>query len=207
MRRRAASTTGPTMRTRDSARCAGFFGCSVRAITYMATPTSTISALLRRLGTTTRPSSTRSAHARWTSMLVHESARADFRRARRKAFWRAITSWFRRSDNALLAFDEVRKQLRADAQREGGIRAIPVDHVVGSVGRYRDFDRAVLPRPARTRDRWESVDTAQYTGIELPPIDVYKIGDVYFVKDGNHRVSVARERGQKFVDAHVVEIT
>jgi len=140
-------------------------------------------------------------------MLVHESARADFRRARRKAFWRAITSWFRRSDNALLAFDEVRKQLRADAQREGGIRAIPVDHVVGSVGRYRDFDRAFLPRQARTRDRWESVDTAQYSGIELPPIDVYKIGDVYFVKDGNHRVSVARERGQKFVDAHVIEIT
>jgi hypothetical protein len=120
---------------------------------------------------------------------------------------RGVLSWFRRSDNALLAFDEVRRGIHAQAQREGGMREVPIDHIVGSVGRYRDFDRAFLPRQVQTRDRWESVDRAYLDHSELPPIDLYKIGETYFVKDGNHRVSVARERGQAFIDAHVIEVT
>jgi len=84
---------------------------------------------------------------------------------------------------------------------------VPIDRIVGSVGRYRDFDRAFLPRQVRTRDRWESVDRAHREGTEVPAIELYKIGEVYFVKDGNHRVSVARERGQAFIDAHVIEVT
>ena len=111
-----------------------------------------------------------------------------------------------RADNALLAFEEVRKQLRAHARREGGMREVAIDQIVGSVGRYRDFDRAFLPRQLRTRDRWESIDLAHLEGVELPPIELYKIGEIYFVKDGNHRVSVARERGQVFVDARVIEV-
>jgi hypothetical protein len=133
-------------------------------------------------------------------------ASADYRRARRRAFMRGVLSWFRRSDNALLAFEEVRRGIHAQAQREGGLREVPIDQIVGSVGRYRDFDRAFLPRQARTRDRWESVDRAHHDGTELPAVDLYKIGDTYFVKDGNHRVSVARERGQVFIDAHVIEV-
>src|SRR5256884_7357080 len=133
-------------------------------------------------------------------------ARADYRRARRRAFMRGVMSWFRRSDNALLAFDEVRRGIHAQAQRDGGLREVPIDQIVGSVGRYRDFDRAFLPRQVQTRDRWESVDRAHLDHRELPPVDLYKIGDTYFVKDGNHRVSVARERGQKFIDAHVTEV-
>ncbi|MGH2473028.1 MAG: hypothetical protein ACRDG6_11615, partial [Candidatus Limnocylindria bacterium] len=82
-----------------------------------------------------------------------------------------------------------------------------IDQIVGSVGRYRDFDRAFLPRQVKTRDRWESVDRAHREGTEVPPIELYKIGEVFFVKDGNHRVSVARERGQAFIDAHVIEVT
>jgi hypothetical protein len=120
---------------------------------------------------------------------------------------RGVLSWFRRSDNALLAFDEVRRGIHAQAQREGGMREVPIDHIVGSVGRYRDFDRAFLPRQVQTRDRWESVDRAYLDHTELPAIDLYKIGETYFVKDGNHRVSVARERGQAFIDAHVIEVT
>jgi hypothetical protein len=134
-------------------------------------------------------------------------AGADYRRARRRAFMRGVLSWFKRSDNALLAFDEVRRGIHARAQREGGLRAVPIDQIVGSVGRYRDFDRAFLPRRVQTRDRWESVDRAHLDGTELPAVDLYKIGDTYFVKDGNHRVSVARERGQAFIDAHVIEVT
>src|SRR5438128_8456990 len=140
-------------------------------------------------------------------MLSSSTAHADFQRARRKAFWRRFASWLVRADNALLAFEDVRKQLRAHAQREGGMREVAIDQIVGSVGRYRDFDSAFLPRQVRTRGRWESIDRAYLEGVELPPIELYKIGETYFVKDGNHRVSVARERGQAFVDARVIEVT
>src|SRR5712691_9803719 len=140
-------------------------------------------------------------------MQVANTAHSDFLRVRRKAFWRGIAKWLLRSDDALLAFDDVRKQLHAHLQHDGGMREVPIDQIVGSVGRYRDFDRAFLPRQARTRGRWESIDTAYLTHVELPPIELYKIGETYFVKDGNHRVSVARERGQSFIDAHVIEVT
>ncbi len=86
------------------------------------------------------------------------------------------------------------------------MRQIPLDHIVGSVGRYHDFDRAFLPRYSFLQSRWVSIARAQLQDINLPPIEVYKIGDTYFVKDGNHRVSVARERGQAFIDAYVTEI-
>jgi hypothetical protein len=134
--------------------------------------------------------------------LVH----GDYERARRKSFLRSIASWLLRSDNALLAFEEMRRGIHAQTQRDGGLHEVPIDQIVGSVGRYRDFDRAFLPRQARTRDRWESVDHAHREGIEVPPIELYRIGDLYFVKDGNHRVSVARERGQAFIDAHVIDV-
>lgn len=137
---------------------------------------------------------------------MRDLARTDYERARRKAFRRRLLTWFTRQDNALLAFDEVRRGLHAQAQHEGGVNAVPIDQIVGSVGRYRDFDRAFLPRQVQTRDRWESIDLAQLQGTELPPIELYQIGETYFVKDGNHRVSVARERGQKFIDAHVTEV-
>ncbi|TMC76397.1 MAG: hypothetical protein E6J09_10055 [Chloroflexi bacterium] len=139
-------------------------------------------------------------------MLSSSVAHADFQRARRKAFWRRLASWLVRADNALLAFEDVRKHLRAHAQREGGMREVAIDQIVGSVGRYRDFDSAFLPRQVRTRGRWESIDRAYLEGVELPPIELYKIGETFFVKDGNHRVSVARERGQAFVDARVIEV-
>ena len=76
----------------------------------------------------------------------------------------------------------------------------------GVLGRYRDFDRAFLPIQTRTKARWISVDRAHYEEIILPPVELYQIGEVYFVRDGNHRVSVARERGQTYIDAFVTEI-
>jgi hypothetical protein len=139
--------------------------------------------------------------------MTSDLVRADYESARRRAFIRAIASWLRRSDNALLAFEEMRRGIRANAQRDRGMRAVEIERIVGSVGRYRDFDRAFLPRQARTRDRWESVDRAHREGTEVPPIELYQIGEVYFVKDGNHRVSVARDRGQQFIDAHVIEVS
>src|SRR2546430_15533367 len=78
-------------------------------------------------------------------MLSSSVAHADFQRARRKAFWRRLASWLVRADNALLAFEDVRKHLRAHAQREGGMREVAIDQIVGSVGRHPGFDSAVLP--------------------------------------------------------------
>ncbi len=143
---------------------------------------------------------------RLTSLLFHERARADFEVALRKGFWRSIWSWFTQSDNNLLPFDEIRKNLPIGGQHSLGMRQIPLDKIVGSVGRYQDFDRAFLPRYGFLRPRWVSIDSAQLQDIILPPIEVYKIGEVYFVKDGNHRVSVARQRGQAYIDANVIEI-
>lgn len=140
------------------------------------------------------------------SSLYSRIASDDFENALRKGFWRAVISWLNKSSNQLLPFDEVRKYLPIHGQYEVGVREIPLDKIVGSVGRYNDFDRAFLPRQRHTKSRWMSIDLANLKEISLPPIEVYKIGEVYFVRDGNHRVSVARRKGQKFIDASVIEV-
>jgi len=87
-----------------------------------------------------------------------------------------------------------------------GLREVPIENIVGSMGRYLDFDRAFLPRQTKTKNRWIQIDAAHLDQVYLPPVELFKIGEVYFVKDGNHRVSVARERGQLYIDAYVTEI-
>jgi nucleotide-binding universal stress UspA family protein len=139
-------------------------------------------------------------------VLYHHFAKEDFRRALRKGFWRKINAWLTGKNNELLPYDEVRQIFPFKGQRYLGLQTIPVENIVGSVGRYRDFDRAFTPLHRHTAGRWMSVDMAQYQDVPLPPIEVYKIGEVYFVKDGNHRVSVARERGQAYIDAYLIEI-
>jgi hypothetical protein len=83
------------------------------------------------------------------------------------------------------------------------LRMIPLDKIVGSVGRYKDFTRSFMPREGIKADRWARVDMAMSSLVGVPPIEVYQIGDVYFVADGNHRVSVARASGFKEIEAHV----
>ncbi len=139
-------------------------------------------------------------------MGLEQKASQDFDRAFSKAFWRRVLSRLTRETNALLPFDEVREKLPLKGQHYLGLRQVPIDQIIGSAGRYRDFDRAFLPVQDRTRARWESIDKAHYADVILPPVELYKIGEVYFVKDGNHRVSVARERGQMYIDAYVIEI-
>jgi len=133
-------------------------------------------------------------------------AERDFDRARRKAFWRRIFAWISGSSNELLPFDDVKDRLKIKGQYYLGLKQVPVDQIIGSSGRYRDFDREFAPIQTRTRSRWVNIDKAQYEDIILPPVELYKMGEVYFVKDGNHRVSVARERGQEYIDAYVIEI-
>jgi hypothetical protein len=139
--------------------------------------------------------------------LQNNFSRQDFSRAYRKGFWRSILSWLSNSDNDLLPFDEVIKRIPLKGQSYGGLKQIETDRIIGSVSRFTEFDREFLPRQTYTRERWESIDQAYYKDIILPPIDVYQIGEIYFVKDGNHRVSVARERGQLYMDAFVVKIS
>ena len=130
----------------------------------------------------------------------------DFERARRKAFFNDLVSVFSGRPNWLLAFEEVRGALPFEGQVYKGMQEVPVSQIVGSVDRYHDFDRAFLPTQAKTRPRWESIDRAALSDVTLPPVQLYKVGDIYFVKDGNHRVSVARERGVEYIDAEVIEL-
>jgi len=133
-------------------------------------------------------------------------AQDDFERAYRKGFWRKLSSWLTGKRNELLPFDAVRERIPIRGQHYIGLQQVPVEQIVGSLGRYRDFDRAFLPRQDRTRSRWVSIDSAHYEDTILPPVDLFRVGEIYFVRDGNPRVSVARERGQVFVDAYVIEI-
>jgi hypothetical protein len=132
----------------------------------------------------------------------------DFSRARRRAFLRTIGAFLRNDpgSNQLLSFDEVKSALGAVEQVYLGMRTVEVDKIVGSVGRHRDFDRAFLPSKDDLGARWKRIDEMMHRAEELPPISLYKIGDAYFVRDGNHRVSVARQQGVEMIDAEVIEL-
>jgi uncharacterized ParB-like nuclease family protein len=134
------------------------------------------------------------------------ASREIFGAARRRGFIQDVLAELSgRSDN-LLSFEEVRQTLHLGEPALGSsTQEIPLDSIVGSVGRYRDFNRAFLPRAHVDEDRWTRIEQLQGQA-SLPPIEVFKVGDVYFVSDGNHRVSVARAKNRKAIKARVVEI-
>jgi hypothetical protein len=132
---------------------------------------------------------------------------SDFSNARLKAFFHEIGAMLGRRPNELVSFDQVKRSLRTLGEVYRGIKTVPVAQIVGtSTLRYHDFDGAFMPTSARTQSRWRSVDEAYYSDVDLPPVQLYQIGDAYFVRDGHHRVSVARERGQDFIEAEVIEV-
>lgn len=140
------------------------------------------------------------------SMHNYSSALSDFRRARRRAATRELLARFGGRSQDLLSFEEARRAIGTSAQSSRGLQEIPVDAIVGSVGRYEDFTRDFLPRKSIAAGRWASIRAAtERRG--MPPIEVYKLGDVYFVQDGHHRVSVAKEVGALTIDAYVTEIS
>lgn len=110
-----------------------------------------------------------------------------------------------RDSNRLLSFEEARRELGAAGQVYLGIRTVPVSKIVGSVGRHADFDRAFLPSNGYLGERWKRIDRMMQRSGGLPPVSLYKIGEDYFVLDGNHRVSVACYHGVGWIDAQVVE--
>lgn len=138
-------------------------------------------------------------------MSVELQAEADFGRARRRAFFRRVVARLRRECSRLLAFDEVGEGHLAHNRRRLGLRDVEVSKIVGSVGRYDAFDRGFMPAKASVAERWKRVDRAFHSGLDLPAVRLYKIGDSYFVEDGNHRVSVARYQGVESIEADVTE--
>src|SRR5512136_533346 len=145
---------------------------------------------------------------RWSSpMTDYLSAKvnSDFSRARLKSFLNRIRSLVSGTPTRLLAYEEVKNTLHLGGPIYRGIQTVPLKQIVGSLNRYDEFDRAFKPVDDHLAERWQNVDSAFYKDISLPPVLLYKVGEVYFVVDGHHRVSVAREQGQQDIDAEVRE--
>ncbi|GAA0909507.1 chromosome partitioning protein ParB [Pseudonocardia zijingensis] len=137
-------------------------------------------------------------------------AEHDFLRARRRQVLSRLAAWLRREPDdvsEVLPFDEVVAALGRTGERKLGLQVIDLDSIVGSVDRTRDFDRRFRPRSGRSRERWERLARAQRRGEPIPPIDVYRVGELHFVKDGHHRVSVAHALGLRTIEAYVTEVT
>ncbi|PYE56492.1 DUF4032 domain-containing protein [Deinococcus yavapaiensis] len=134
-----------------------------------------------------------------------EQAKHELDRAKFLGAVEGVLHLLRGEPNELVPFDWM-KHLAPHGEHYRGLQTIPVDDVIGSVDRYKDFTRHFLPREEHLDERWTGVRGAQLAGKELPPISVYKVGELYFVKDGNHRVSVARRQGQKYIDADIIEL-
>jgi hypothetical protein len=136
-------------------------------------------------------------------------AQSDFARARRRRILELLVARLRRepSDvNLILPFGEVIDALGLASSRDLGLQSIPLDSIVGTAERSVDFDRRFRPLNERVRSRWESIAQAERRGQAMPPISVYRIGDLHFVRDGHHRVSVARARNRTHIDAYVREV-
>jgi nucleotide-binding universal stress UspA family protein len=130
----------------------------------------------------------------------------DFRRARRRAMLEQIFARLTGKSADLLSYEQVRQELRVTGRKKRELKDIPLDAIVGSVGRYTDFTRSFLPRQDSDEGRWTRVQRAMTAQEGVPPIEVYQIGAVYFVLDGNHRVSVARQLGASSIEAYVTEL-
>jgi hypothetical protein len=137
-------------------------------------------------------------------------AQHDFARARRARLLSDVSRRLRREPDdvgLILPFEEVVEALGRTGQVDRGLQVVPLDAIVGTVDRAVDFDRGFRPTSARLRSRWERIAAAQRRGEALPPISLFQIGDLFFVRDGHHRVSVAKSLGRDDIDAYVTEVT
>jgi len=139
--------------------------------------------------------------------MDQQQAADDFNRARTRELLSRIQNFMNADKDKLLSFHDVKEILKPRSEVYRGMQEVPINKIVGSEGRYRDFNKYFLPRSEFLRERWERVDLAQIRDIPLPPIQIYEIGGVYFVRDGNHRVSVARSQGQEEIDAEVTSLS
>jgi hypothetical protein len=129
----------------------------------------------------------------------------EFENARFKSLLNSLKYFLIGRNNELLSFERVRKEFRLYRQRYLGIKTVKVDNVIGSLDRYRDFDRFFLPKKVHLQRRWAKIHHLIASDVILPLPKLYKVGEMYFVLDGNHRVSVSKKSGIKYIDAEVVE--
>src|SRR5687767_708349 len=140
---------------------------------------------------------------------LNEQVEWDFSRALRKARLRRLVLRLRgkpTTSSISPSFGEIQGTFQAYNRVRRGIRVVDLEKIVGSVGRSKDFDRYFMPLRAAAGERWKRVDLAFYRNQALPPVSLYKLGDAYFVEDGNHRISVARYHGIPDVEADVTEL-
>jgi len=130
----------------------------------------------------------------------------DFDKVRNKEIISKILGILKNENDELLAFHDIKRILKPKSRTYKGLLSVKIDNIVGSEGRYKDFNRLFLPKHQHLSERWKKVDLAHYKDLILPPIKLYEIGGVYFVGDGNHRVSVAKAKGQEFIDAEVISL-
>ncbi len=134
------------------------------------------------------------------------NSEADFNKAYNKALVHEIQHLFNPEEASLISFSDIKKLLKPKNESYIGIKTIPISSIVGSEDRYNDFDKEFFPKNLHLRSRWQSIDDAHQKDIILPPISLYELGGLYFVRDGNHRVSVAKAQGIEFIDAEVVSL-
>jgi hypothetical protein len=133
-------------------------------------------------------------------------AGSDFSRARSKARKSKLLSGLRRKSDNLLSFEDVRKVMSPTGESYIGCKTVQVQQIVGSEGRVEDYNNAFCPRRDFMRHRWCNVDAAYRCGIDLPPVKLLELGGVFFVRDGNHRVSVAKAHRVSYIDAEVIRL-
>jgi len=132
-------------------------------------------------------------------------AEKHFSKAMSRAFKEELNSWITRKSSKLLPFEAVKEKLELWFVKDIGIHSVPLDAIIGSQGRYKSFTRHFLPLEESSRERWKEIENAISSGKILPPVELYKVCNAYFVKDGHHRISVAKSRNTSTIDARVFE--
>lgn len=138
--------------------------------------------------------------------LISSQTDEDFNKAHNKALFNELQHMLNPDEATLISFTDIKTMLRPENEVYKGMQVVPIKLIVGSEGRYKDFDNHFFPKSHFLKARWESIDSAVLQNITLPPINLYEAGGLYFVRDGNHRVSVAKMKGQEYIDAEVVSL-
>lgn len=140
------------------------------------------------------------------NLTLNMQTEENFTKARNKALFGEIQHFLSPEESKLLSFTDIKEWLKPQNEIYMGMQVVPVNLIVGSEGRYQDFDNHFFPKNIHLKSRWKRIDEARLTDIILPPIQLYEISGLYFVRDGNHRVSVARTQGIENIDAEVTSL-
>ncbi|MBQ3837314.1 MAG: transcriptional regulator [Treponema sp.] len=139
-------------------------------------------------------------------MGIATKSEEDFSKVRNKALVNSLQHFLSPEETQLISLNDIKEMLHPDNEVYVGMKTVPVENIIGSEGRYNDFDNLFFPKHSHLKNRWLNIDKAYMKGVILPAVTLYEIGGVYFVRDGNHRVSVAKARGVEFIDAEVTSL-